>query len=912
MSIRGVRISMFLVLGFVQAAVSSLLWFQSPTAWAGIAEDNKIRAKIMKVAQPLDEETVFYRWRSKASGDNLVEAGALTDSLFNYFMSMKVDSQHFAAGRGVYVSENPHTSSRFVRGDDSGSLIEVHVAKGAPFLDLSDSDTLKSLKDQGVEPKQVYKLDPKVVVKYDGENKWWAIKAQKGVTFRVFDGSNLKTRYIANIYDNLATDKSKRIYREAVQNTLYSRVSGDFDALIDSSAAQLLKDDQVTKLIKKRAEKLNGVDEVKSFVSAIFNSKILSDRIDSIKAVKSLLVDVEVKHVPIADIVSKYGDSDPTRMREVISKKFAMINSSGEYLRSLKALGEAIQNKDVQLKLMFNAPDNIFPFGKKIQMRTERRAEVQALEKTLILTDDQLLGILNKDSKGLFAVNVASYAKAVGSSQKVIGKANAILSTRKWLKIPNYNSIDELIDHRRRSLALVQDPEDYLALMKMELSSPSDAYKSALSSLAANQINVFAQLNPTMRQFTQLKNQSLSRVEDIMTASRGMLRLIKTPEDFLQLAKYEVTSPSAAYKRAMTEFVVDNMDSFIRAKPTVRDFNKLKAQDSLNYVEETMAAQKQALKLVKTPDDFITLVRFESSNPSDDYKRAMSKFVGTHAEYFVKTNPSITQVTQLIKSGSVNYHDGYFALLRAAVSLVKSPEDFIKLVEYDTSNPGKDYKKRMSQFVQDNIDRFVATDPSIKQFHKLKENESLAYMENTIQAQRSMLKQVKTPADFIKLVKIQYTQPTNAYLKAQSEFTADYLEVFLKTNPSLDDFRELKKQTLGYVEHTITAQRKMLAKVETAEDFIKLVGFELPHVSDLYFQQQYRFATENIGEFLKRNPTAAQISRLERTLRIKERSLMSNVPRVKQYLADLKASATGESKLSCLKDRLISLIDFGN
>ena len=134
------------------------------------AQSSKI-LKILQIADTLPEDKSFFRWQSKASGDNLVTHGKFDDKLYKYFMGMTVDRQTMAAGHGIYVCENPHSSSQFIRGYDSGSLIEVTLKKGTKFLDLTDSGTLSRLRSIGMTADDVYKLNPNLAVKYNGDSK---------------------------------------------------------------------------------------------------------------------------------------------------------------------------------------------------------------------------------------------------------------------------------------------------------------------------------------------------------------------------------------------------------------------------------------------------------------------------------------------------------------------------------------------------------------------------------------------------------------------------------------------------------------------------------------------------------------------------------------------------------------------
>lgn len=175
----------FAVVGFSLVS-TALNAFASDTR---LTDADKIK-RIMSVAEKAKEPRNFYRWQSETSGNNLVAAGEYNEKLFNYFMSMTVDSAHFAGGRGVYYAEDITSSSQFIRGEGKGSLIEVRIPKGMPTLDLTNRETVKKLERLGVTPDDVLKLDPPLAVRYSSSG-WWAVKRREGVKFQPFNSGKL-------------------------------------------------------------------------------------------------------------------------------------------------------------------------------------------------------------------------------------------------------------------------------------------------------------------------------------------------------------------------------------------------------------------------------------------------------------------------------------------------------------------------------------------------------------------------------------------------------------------------------------------------------------------------------------------------------------------------------------------------
>ena len=140
----------------------------------------EIRSIVEGMARELPEDRTFYRWQRERDGRNLVRARVFKEKIFNHFMGR--DSTE-AAGNGLYVSGNPHSSRSY--GD---SLIQVEIAKGTRYIDLADPETSSALRRAGISNDDVYRANPKLVVRYSGEDDWWVVKAKEGVTFSRFTG----------------------------------------------------------------------------------------------------------------------------------------------------------------------------------------------------------------------------------------------------------------------------------------------------------------------------------------------------------------------------------------------------------------------------------------------------------------------------------------------------------------------------------------------------------------------------------------------------------------------------------------------------------------------------------------------------------------------------------------------------
>lgn len=175
------------VLLFFQLCFLCLLFGEF--AFAEMSNDEK-RAFIESLAEPLEEKRIFFRWEPKNSGTKFNEFGEATPESNKHFTT-NVE----AAGSGIYVSKDLFSSS--ANGD---TLIQVEVPPGYKFLNV-DPSTMEKLKENGITTlKELYRLNPKVVVWDENHPAWYVLKETKGVKFKPFSPSDLSIDTLKMIY----------------------------------------------------------------------------------------------------------------------------------------------------------------------------------------------------------------------------------------------------------------------------------------------------------------------------------------------------------------------------------------------------------------------------------------------------------------------------------------------------------------------------------------------------------------------------------------------------------------------------------------------------------------------------------------------------------------------------------------
>ena len=139
----------------------------------------------------------------------MLKMGHMNWIFYNIMMKTgpKRDNKRRHAGRGMYISERYDNTSRF--GGEDGLLVEVHIEKGTPHIDITNPETIARFQQLGLSRLDFFDLNPKVLIRFDDTHQWWVIKSRTGVWFSEFHEANairlLKSRH--RIIRDGGTDK---------------------------------------------------------------------------------------------------------------------------------------------------------------------------------------------------------------------------------------------------------------------------------------------------------------------------------------------------------------------------------------------------------------------------------------------------------------------------------------------------------------------------------------------------------------------------------------------------------------------------------------------------------------------------------------------------------------------------------
>ena len=197
-------------------------------------DDEDLRRVVEDMAHPLESPRTLYRWQSREAGKNLLKAGVFTKRLHDHLMGMDASGQ--SAGPGLYVAENPHSSSSSAL--KSESIIEVKLARGTKILDLTDPGIKQELVKRGVGRYYFEHVNPRVAIRFYED--WWVLKGREGVSFAPFTGEGLGIDDFVSIYEKITSPEARKTYTHAIKNELARRMEANASLLAGSDTPGLL------------------------------------------------------------------------------------------------------------------------------------------------------------------------------------------------------------------------------------------------------------------------------------------------------------------------------------------------------------------------------------------------------------------------------------------------------------------------------------------------------------------------------------------------------------------------------------------------------------------------------------------------------------------------------------------------
>jgi hypothetical protein len=259
----------------------------------------------------------------------------------------------------------------------------------------------------------------------------------------------------------------------------------------------------------------------------------------------------------------------------------------------------------------------------------------------------------------------------------------------------------------------------------------------------------------------------------------------------------------------------------------------------LGTVSGAIELRHTALRLANSPEDFMKIFDFGITNPSDDFKTALSALIAGSIDAAIQKGLSIREVNVL--KGRMNVVADVLTTMKAGLKLVRTGYDFLQLTEYGYDSPTEYYRKKMAEFIVAHVDVAVNAGASIDVINDLKIR--TITVDQTMAVMTAGLKAVKSGDDFLKLIQWGFPNPTDAYKDAVSSFIDTHINVAINAGISIKQIGVLKRR-MNDVNALMRVMSAALPLVQTASDFDKLTRYEVGAPSDYYRSEMAKFVAK--------------------------------------------------------------------
>lgn len=329
-----------------------------------------------------------------------------------------------------------------------------------------------------------------------------------------------------------------------------------------------------------------------------------------------------------------------------------------------------------------------------------------------------------------------------------------------------------------------------------------------------------------------------NRHQKILCLYDDALPLLESAQDYIYLLKD--TKKLAPTTDVFIEF---HLNEFFSKKPTLDEVIKLSLLTT--SVKTAIAVKGGGLNMVRDAGEFLILAEIPHDRANKAYKRAMTQFIERNSAIFANTKPTIENVITLQNSlfnMQLDVKSTTKALIALKSVLIKQfdGDDLVKLLDYGCSSAAPEYREETQILIAKNYKDIFDTALSLKQVIKL--NLMIQDQGLLIATKNGALKLIKTPADFIRLVKAK-GKMSDSYYGKLTDFIRNNLTIFKDTKPSIDEVIELQNfiSSINYdIEKTVATLMKLK---ETflgqffGSDLIRLMGSGTENPSQQYLEQ---------------------------------------------------------------------------
>lgn len=332
-----------------------------------------------------------------------------------------------------------------------------------------------------------------------------------------------------------------------------------------------------------------------------------------------------------------------------------------------------------------------------------------------------------------------------------------------------------------------------------------------------------------------------------------------------------------------------------------------------NSIENCIVYREEMLPMVRTARGFIDVVRTRLKQPNNDYFCAISKFAVDHIKKFASLHPTLQEVRDLCEV--VWSIDAGIAARKAVIGRVKNQKEFIELVQSELEESSENYLKALDALARENLDTFFSFKPSLRDVNallkvypkgsmaeevvrrlvddpipikdedlieKVRElSRNLGIVANAIGIRRAYIRFIKTPQQFIEMMKSEVLPATKEYLEALDVLASENIALFFSLNPSptIQDVQALLDlypsgptaregvsrlithpipieegtivsvahqicKKLNHIPHCIGIRRAYAPLVKTPDQFIELMQPGFPKPNEAYLGELEKLAVE--------------------------------------------------------------------
>lgn len=197
----------------------------------------------------------------------------------------------------------------------------------------------------------------------------------------------------------------------------------------------------------------------------------------------------------------------------------------------------------------------------------------------------------------------------------------------------------------------------------------------------------------------------MTTVSESIAVKQSGLSYVQDISDFEYLASYTVSRPSDSYRKAVGDFIASYVGNYVQSPADLPYLQILEARTPT--VTQALAVKSAGMRAVRSIQDFLVLISFSVSNPSDGYRKAVSSFVATNVQYSLNEYSPIYLIIK-VEMYTQTINDS-MAVKNAGLVAVHSKRDLLDLAQFSVSNPSQGYRDAVNRFIRDNISRYPST-----------------------------------------------------------------------------------------------------------------------------------------------------------------------------------------------------------